>query len=481
MTRPFDYFVIFAEMRTGSNFLESNLDQFPGLKTFGEAFNPYFMVRPKMKELFGVTVEMRNSDPILLVNRMQEHSAGMPGFRFFHDHDERVFEHVMEDRRCAKVVLTRNLVDAYVSRKIAWETDQWQLNDVHDVIKKKARFVPSEFEKLFYRMKDFQLKVLARLQRSGQTAFYLNYDDIQDIGVINGLARYLGEDTTIDSFSDKFKKQNPEALRDKVKNYDDLEATIAKIDLFDLGRIPNFEPRRPPVVPSYVTAANAPLLFLPIEGGPVSRVVDWLCAVDEASLEDLGAGMNQKDLRKWKRTHPGHRSFSVVTHPAARAHAVFCRQFLSDGADANPEVRQALRDHYDVPLPEDGVAGDDWDRVAHRTAFLGFLAFVKSNLEGQTSLRVDPAWATQGAVLQGFSQILSPDHILREAQLAEGLARLAEDAGIADAPKATGGDADTPFTLADIWDDDVEAAVRATYQRDYMLFGFKPWNKEARR
>lgn len=477
MTKPFDYFVIFAEMRTGSNFLESNLDQFPGLKTFGETFNPYFMVRPKMLELFGVTVEMRNADPILLIDRMKEHSSGMPGFRFFHDHDDRVFEHVIEEPRCGKVVLTRNLVDAYVSRGIAWETDQWQLNDVHDVIKKKARFVPAEFEKLFYRMKDFQLKILSRLQQNGQTAFYLNYDDIQNLDVVNGLARFLGEDTRIDAFSDKFKKQNPEALRDKVRNYDELEATIAKIDLFDLGRIPNFEPRRTPMVPAYITAATAALLYLPMYGGPVSEVVSWLAKIDNAGLGDLGTGMTQKDLRKWKRTHPGHRSFTVLRHPTERAHAAFCRHFLTDGPDAYPEIRTALREHYDVPLPEDPVPGEDWDRVAHRAAFLAYLNFVKSNLNGQTSIRVDPSWATQGAVLQGFCQVLSPDHVLREDQLAEGLAHLAHEVGLESSPDLQVPERDGPFSLADIWDDEVENAVKSTYQRDFMMFGFKPWGK----
>ncbi len=32
MSGPFDYFVVFAEMRTGSNFLEENLNDYPGSK-----------------------------------------------------------------------------------------------------------------------------------------------------------------------------------------------------------------------------------------------------------------------------------------------------------------------------------------------------------------------------------------------------------------------------------------------------------------
>lgn len=474
MPRPFDYFVIFAEMRTGSNYLESNLDLFPGLKTYGEAFNPWFMVRPKMQELFGVTVEMRNADPVLLIERMKEHSAGMPGFRFFSDHDPRVFDHIMDDPRCAKVVLTRNHVDAYVSRKIAWETDQWQLNDVHDVVKKQARFVPEEFEKLFNRFKEFQLKLMGRLQRSGQTAFYIDYEDIQDIAVINGLAKFLGETTEITEFADTFKKQNPEALEDKVVNYAKLVETVQKFDFFDLGRIPNFEPRRPPMVPTYVTGAQAPLLYLPIQATPVDQVQGWLAAIDGVAPEALEDGFNQRNLRKWKREHPEHRSFTVLRHPAARAHAAFCRHFLNKGPGAYRELRGVLREQYDVPFPEGPEPGADWDKEAHRSAFLAFLRFIKRNLDGQTAVRVDGSWASLGATLEGFSSVLTPDYVLRESALADGLACLAADVGVA-APAIAPTPEDRPFTLAEIYDDAVEKAVRKAYQRDYMLFGFGDW------
>jgi len=475
MGRKFDYFVIFAEMRTGSNFLESNLDLFPGLQTYGEAFNPYFMVKPKLEELFGVTVEARNADPLRLIARMKEETEGIPGFRFFHDHDNRVFEAVIDDPRCAKVVLTRNFVDAYVSRKVAWETDQWQLSNVHDAIKKKARFVPQEFAKLFFRITEFQQKVLGRLQRSGQTAFYIDYEDIQDIDVVNGLAAFLGETTRIEKFSGKFKKQNPEGLEEKIVNYPDLVKTVKEIDFFDIGHSPVFEPRRTPMVPSYVTAPRAPLMFLPIQGGPVDEMRNWLAALDGVSVDELKTGMNQREMRKWKRTHGNHRSFTVVRHPVARAHAAFCRHFLSEGPGAYLEIRRALREHYHVPLPDELVPREGYDKVAHHEAFLAFLRFLKSNLEGQTTIRVDGAWATQGQVIHGFGQVHLPDHILRESQLELGLGQLCAEVGIEPLP-APEPIVDTPYALADIYNDDIEKAVRAAYQRDYMLFGFADWS-----
>lgn len=476
MTRRFDSFVIFAEMRTGSNFLESNLDLFPGLQTFGEAFNPYFIVRPDMPELFGINVETRNADPVTLFDRMKKKSVGIPGFRFFHDHDRRIFERVIEDPACAKVVLTRNFVDAYVSRAIARETNQWALSNVKHAKKAKILFDAVEFEAQLGEIKAFQLEILARLQKSGQTAFYINYDDIRDLDVINGLARFLGEKVVLEALASKFKKQNPEPLRDKVRNYVALEKAVAKVTAFDLDDAPNFEPRRPAMVPSYVTAPEAPLLYLPIRGGPEAEIRSWLAAVDAEPVETLATAMNQKALRKWKRLHPGHRSFTVLRHPAARAHHVFCRHFLADGPETFPEIRKALARQYDVALPA-GAPGEGWRAEDHRAAFVGFLGFIARNLAGQTPIRVDPAWASQAQVIAGFGQVIQPDHLLRESQLALGLALLGEEIG-RDVPPLPETAPDAPFTLAEIYDDSVEAATQAAYQRDYMLFGFGPWGAE---
>ncbi len=45
--------------------------------------------------------------------------------------------------------------------------------------------------------------------------------------------------------------QNPRELADKVRNFDEMQADLAQIDPFMLRRIPNFEPRRGPSVPSF--------------------------------------------------------------------------------------------------------------------------------------------------------------------------------------------------------------------------------------
>ena len=125
MVERFDCFVVFAEMRTGSNFLEANLNAFDGITCHGEAFNPHFIGYPTSQDILGVSIEERNSDPLRLLEQIRRATpSGIGGFRYFHDHDPRVLETILNDPRIAKIVLTRNPVDSYVSWKIAQASGQ---------------------------------------------------------------------------------------------------------------------------------------------------------------------------------------------------------------------------------------------------------------------------------------------------------------------------------------------------------------------
>ena len=125
----FDGFVLLAEMRTGSNFLEESLNLFDGLTCHGEAFNPGFVGHHDRQELFGMDRVARDADPLELMRRIFERSEGIGGFRLFHDHAPEVLEAVLTNPRIAKLHLTRNPVDTYVSLKIANTTGQWRLTD----------------------------------------------------------------------------------------------------------------------------------------------------------------------------------------------------------------------------------------------------------------------------------------------------------------------------------------------------------------
>ncbi|MEP3845936.1 MAG: nodulation protein NodH [Paracoccaceae bacterium] len=470
----FNSFVIFAEMRTGSNFLEKNLQQFEGLNCYGEAFNPVFVGYPNTDNILGVKQEMRDTDPQTLLQKIKEDPNGLSGFRYFHDHDPRVFDHVMDDPKCAKIVLTRNPIDSYVSRKIAVATGQWKLNDAKARKDAKATFDVDEFSDHMAALQGFQVKLLNRLQISGQTAFFVAYEDLQDVRVMNGIAQYLGIPDQLDALDKSLKKQNPSPISDKVSNFEDMRAALVDLDAFNLTRTPNFEPRRGPAVPTWVTAQQAPLLFMPVRGQLDEAVEQWLADLDGVTSAELGRKRSQNDLRDWLRDSVGHQSFTIVRHPLIRAHHAFCHRILSFGEGAFPMIRQKLQHRYKLKLPE---SADDssYDKVAHRAAFVGFLEFIKANLAEQTTVRIDLSWASQSGTISGISEFLLPDRILREDRLPEDLPTLAKSVGYSDPPAFDGVQEIGRYCLADIYDSEIESRARSAYARDYLMFGFKDW------
>ena len=478
MTQKFDSFVVFAEMRTGSNFLEANLNAFDGISCLGEAFNPHFIGYPNNKPVLGVDLATRDANPMALLNAVNEYREGIAGFRYFHDHDPRVLDTILEDVRCAKIILTRNPVESYVSWKIAQETGQWKLTDMKAHKPGQAQFDADEFAAHLDALQQFQITLLNRLQTSGQTAFYVAYEDLQSVAVMNGLAKFLDVDEALEGLDTKLKKQNPSPISAKVRNYDEMLGALAQLDRFDLTRTPNFEPRRGPAVPTYVIGAEAGLAYLPIRSGPQQQVTDWLAALDGVSPEALQTRFSQKDLRQWKRRHPGFRSFTVLRHPVARAHDAFCRHILTPGEGSLKQLRGTMIRRYKLPIPPEGP-DDDYDIADHRAAFIAFLRFLKGNLSGQTAVRVDASWCTQVQALQGFGELALPDRVIREEDMSEELADLARRVGCKNVPALGPAKPDQPYALSDIYNGQIEKLAAEAYQRDYVTFGFAPWTQAA--
>jgi len=74
------------------------------------------------------------------------------------------------------------------------------------------------------------VKLLKGLQTTGQTGFYVAYEDLHDVDVMNGLARFLGCNHKIKSLNKKLKKQNPAPMSSKVANFDDMTDALARME-----------------------------------------------------------------------------------------------------------------------------------------------------------------------------------------------------------------------------------------------------------
>lgn len=475
MSSKFTSFIILAEMRTGSNFLEASLNGFQSIKSFGEIFNPHFIGEAKQNDLFGIDLKARDSNPIALIEKMKIGTDVVPGFRFFHDHDERVLQHCMADKRCAKIVLTRDLLETYVSREIVRQTGQWRLGDAKSVKTAKITFDKVAFKDHCEPRQKFQSEVVEQLQKSGQTAFYIDYEDLGDIDIINGLAAFLGVKDPDGTIAKTTKKQNPQRHSDKVENFREMEQELLQLDQFGFDLVPNFEPKRGPSVPNYVAAVNTPILFVPIRSGPDESIQTWLSELDHSQSQDLISDFTQKTLRQWKRRSKEHRSFAVVRHPVERLYRAYVDRILVPSPLVYTEIRNTLASVFEIETLEALGAAEN-GVAAHRKNFLKFVKFVDRNINGQTNIRVDGAWASQSEIIKGVGQFMALDHVFREDNLQRDLDYLASQFDLA-APVFKAAKDRDPVSLVDIYNDDVEAAVRAIYQRDYLAFGFRQWSQ----
>ncbi len=472
----FTYFVVLAGMRTGSNLLEEHLSAMPGITSFGELFNPHFFGKPDVRSQFGLSMAARDSDPVRVINAMRDASDGLAGFRLFYDHDERTIDHVLSDPAAAKIILTRRPIDSYVSLKIARKTGQWWLGDMTSARAAKVPFDTEEYSEFLNTLDGFQQKLMHGLQVTGQTAFHIGYDDLSDDDVIAGLGTYLGAKGPPDASKVRAKVQNPTPISERLTNQTVAEEALRTLTTPDLGHLSSYEPGRGPGLKFFRVCQSAPLLYMPIRGAGDDPIPDWLRSLDPDG--DIQGGMTQKDLRKWKRQNPGHRSFTVLRHPLDRAYDAFCRFILPNDEENFADVRIALVTRYNVPLPQD-PSDDAYDMEKHRAAFLAFLKFLAGNLGGQTSLRVDNSWATQTTLLYAIGQFLVPDRVVREEDLPQVLPQVAKEVGLAADLSDTSFATQTPIKLSEIYNKDIEAACEAAYHRDYVMLGFRAWRDQA--
>ncbi|MFO1176461.1 MAG: nodulation protein NodH, partial [Paracoccaceae bacterium] len=237
MAQPFTSFVVLAAMRTGSNFLEESLNRVGGLHCHGEPFNPVFIAYPDRADLFGISQADRDRDPRPLLALLRR-QPGLNGFRYFPDHDPRILDEILQDAQCAKIVLSRNPLDSYISLKIARETGQWRLGGPGRRTAQVA-FDPVEFAAHLEQLDRFQRKVRHALQASGQAAFHIGYDDLGDAAVLAGLVRFLGLSVKVPAPARKTLPQNPEPVVEKLTNPEVMVAALARLDPFRLGDAPD--------------------------------------------------------------------------------------------------------------------------------------------------------------------------------------------------------------------------------------------------
>jgi len=239
----FSYFAIFGAMRTGSNLLERNLNQYENLSCLGELFNPFFIGKSGQESFIGVSLEDRERDPMGLVHTIVSSNPGkLPGFRIFEGHDARVFNDALRDPSCAKIILKRTPLDSFLSLKIAQKTDQWILGNAPARKTAQVTYNGQEYRSYLSELVQYHRDLRHQLQIAGQSAFEIRYEDLKSVDVMNGLALYLGLDEKKSAFEEPIKRQNPEpaSIPYEPEEAWTLAGTLGKPPFVHLDRPPSF-------------------------------------------------------------------------------------------------------------------------------------------------------------------------------------------------------------------------------------------------
>jgi len=472
MTRDrFRYFAIFGAMRTGSNLLERNLNQFENITCHGELFNPGFIGKAGQESYLGIDLDEREKTPDRLIRKIINKSDdALPGFRIFQGHDPRIFQSCLSDPDCAKIILRRRPLDSYISLKIAKATDQWMLGNAPKRRTAIVTYNGAEYRDYLTRLGAYDAALRQGLQLAGQTAFEIRYEDLKSPDAMNGLAAFLGLSEQRGTFDEKIKRQNPEPLREKVANFDEMMADLGAlgVDAIQTERAPETE--KGLGARDLITCTKTPLLFAPIPGVDSQPTLDMMAQFDGCACSDLKTGMNQRELAKWLDEAPDLHAISVIDHPLDRAYRVFMTHIFPPEGALFPKIRRRLKKQFDVPLPD---SLDGWSSAEQASSFEQFLVFLKSNLAGQTSIRIDPIWEAQHKLLAGLFSVQPIARVIRSTDFESEALRLAQllqkPAPTLTRPPAKG------IGLPQIYSNRLENLARAAYAKDYRMFGFKDW------
>ena len=194
-----------------------------------------------------------------------------------------------------------------------------------------------------------------RLQAQRADGVLPDYEDVGDVEVMNGLARFLGVDAARRATSTKTKKQNPEALADKVANYDEMEAALAGSTSSTWPATRISSRAAGPPCPASSPRPRRRCCYMPIRVGPERGGADWLAALDGAARDALQTTASpRRSLRQWKRRTPASAASPCCatrsrgcTPPSASACPAAGRDRRRTG-DLRTTAAQLLR----LPMPE---------------------------------------------------------------------------------------------------------------------------------
>lgn len=479
--QPFTSFVMLGSMRSGSNLLESYLNQYARLVCHGELFQKTFIGSLGRTEFLGIDIPTRDKHPQRFLEAVRAANPDkFTGFRLFQEHNKQAINTVLEDRSCAKIILTRDPIESFVSLQIARKTKQWLVSDIAHRKTAQIHFDLEEYAAYLDARTAFYRMVAGALKTSGQPYFEIDYAMLNEVENINRLAAFIGAPEAKTWLAQAIKKQNPGALSSKISNIEDVRAALDSPSLHEV---------QPPVLTARLDresdisrtyfCQNLALAFGPQPAVPDFGVRHWL-ALHNADMPENWYSARQ--CAEWKGRNPSALFFTVIGHPAKRAYTAFMTKIFNTAQGGYTAIRKDLEREYGLILPQ-GSISPTHDRSTleqagygveeHRISFKLFLLFIAANLRGETDIRQDGKWQLQTDIIRRYRATHPEAIVIKEESLETGFRYLenrldmAPILGWKNTP-----DPNYTFGLHEIYDSEIEALARSAYGPDYAQFDY---------
>lgn len=221
-------FVLIGMMRSGSNFLERKMNLLPDIRCHGELFNPTFVGLSSdfPKGLAGYTredIELRNKNKVGFLRKIAAaNDRKHLGFRMFLDHSPNILGQVLYDPAVRKIVLTRNLLEAYLSLENALETGVWLVGHEQKIKPSAVTVDVNALISFALRQAFFYNDILTILHRTGQAFMQIDYTEIKQLDRLNELVAFIGSEHRFERVDEPIKKQAAGPLSERIENFQDL-------------------------------------------------------------------------------------------------------------------------------------------------------------------------------------------------------------------------------------------------------------------
>jgi hypothetical protein len=226
-------FVVLSARRAGSNMLCTILGAHPDVLCHHELFNPRGVF--VALELRGQTppgdVAARDADPLAFLARAWADDRGRPcvGFKMTLYQQPDVLAAVLADPEVAKLVLRRDdLVQAFVSERIAEALDQWEVYDPRDLVRERPRVHvdPDALRAHAAATRAYYDDVTGRMAASGQPWIELRYEALTELDEQRRAFAFLGVRPPDEPLAPRSVRQNGAPLTALLANHAELVAEL---------------------------------------------------------------------------------------------------------------------------------------------------------------------------------------------------------------------------------------------------------------